>query len=132
MPHAVEVGETLLHLFHFLLVNPLQEEGCLSLDLDDSFSLILIVDSSPPLGFQAVPPLLNDRDFIKHLLDLPNANRPIPSLLVRHLFSPPALQAFRCLQLDCTDYNLVLLPKQFTYRHCRNFVQVHMLSALLH
>ena len=99
-------------------MDTVEKVSCVLLDRQGGDYLSSMVDTGGLLCFEAMPPLLDDYDLIEHLLDLPNADQSIASLLILHLFSPPALEAFDSLDLLSVQGHLVLLPEEVADRHC--------------
>ena len=76
--HFLKVVETLLHLRHLTHMDLLQELSDMLLNDYGSADLLITDVSVRPFVEQISVPLLDDSDFIKHLLHFKDATGPVP------------------------------------------------------
>ena len=87
--HHGEEIKTVFHRFYISLVLPRLLLPEVSLNNHGCLGCLLKLGSVVPFLDQASVPLLDDHDFVEHLLDLPDANRgKLPNLAS---VSPPSL-----------------------------------------
>ena len=87
--HHGEEIKTVFHRFYISLVLPRLLLPEVSLNNHGCLGCLLKLRSVVPFLDQASVPLLDDHDFVEHLLDLPDANRgKLPNLAS---VSPPSL-----------------------------------------